>query len=140
MSKMDSHDPFDYLKYKLWPKEGSGVKVPIWFPPTKSQESPWNSCVQMMCNILLERSWYGLQLFFKPHFNRRSAQKVRALQNVEGPNFGTKWHLDATPMANHKKYYKGEGNGFPQVWAMVSLVNPCMPMAHSCTKSAPTMH
>ncbi len=25
MSKMGSHDPFEYLKHKLWPKEGSGV-------------------------------------------------------------------------------------------------------------------
>ncbi len=26
MSKMHSHDPFGYLKHKLWPKEGPGVK------------------------------------------------------------------------------------------------------------------
>jgi hypothetical protein len=25
-------------------------------------------------------------------------------------------------MAKHKEYYKGEGDGFPQVWAMVNLV------------------
>jgi hypothetical protein len=46
-------------------------------------------------------------------------------------------------MANHKKYYKGEGGGFPQIWVMVNLVNlmsPCMPAAHPCTKSVPTMH
>jgi hypothetical protein len=29
MSKMGLHVPFEYLKYKLWPKEGSKVKVPI---------------------------------------------------------------------------------------------------------------
>jgi hypothetical protein len=29
MSKMGSHDPFGYLKHKLWPKEGSKVKQPI---------------------------------------------------------------------------------------------------------------
>jgi hypothetical protein len=29
MSKMSSHDPFRYFKHKLWPKEGSGVKLPI---------------------------------------------------------------------------------------------------------------
>jgi hypothetical protein len=27
--KMGSHDPFEYLKHKLWPKERPGVKVPI---------------------------------------------------------------------------------------------------------------
>jgi hypothetical protein len=29
MSKMGLHDPFEYLKPKLWPKEGLGVKLPI---------------------------------------------------------------------------------------------------------------
>jgi hypothetical protein len=43
-------------------------------------------------------------------------------------------------MAKHKEYYKGEGGGFPQIWAVMSFVNPYLPMAHSCTKSAPTMH
>jgi hypothetical protein len=37
-------------------------------------------------------------------------------------------------MAMHKVYYKGEGGGFPQVWAMVSFVNPCLPLARPCTK------
>jgi hypothetical protein len=29
------------------------------------------------------------------------------------------------PMAKHKEYYKGEGGGFPQVWAVVSIVSMC---------------
>jgi hypothetical protein len=29
MSKMSLHDPFEYLKHKLWPKERPGVKLPI---------------------------------------------------------------------------------------------------------------
>jgi len=41
MSKMSLHEPFGYLKHKLWPKEGSVVKLSIWFPTIKSQESPW---------------------------------------------------------------------------------------------------
>jgi hypothetical protein len=43
-------------------------------------------------------------------------------------------------MANRKKYYKGEGGGFPQIQAMVSLISPCMDMIHPCNKSAPTVH
>jgi hypothetical protein len=42
-------------------------------------------------------------------------------------------------VAMHKKYM-GEGVGFPQVRAVVSLVNPCLPMVCLWTKSAPTMH
>jgi hypothetical protein len=37
-------------------------------------------------------------------------------------------------MTRHIIYYKGEGGGFPQVRAVVSLVNPCLPMARQCTK------
>jgi hypothetical protein len=45
-----------------------------------------------------------------------------------------KWHLDVGPMARHKIYYKGEGGGFLQVQAMVSLVSLWLPVAHPCTK------
>jgi hypothetical protein len=39
----------------------------------------------------------------------------------------TKWHLGAGLLAKHKVYYKGEGGGFPQVRAVVSLVSMCCP-------------
>jgi hypothetical protein len=52
----------------------------------------------------------------------------------------TKWHLGASPMAKHIVYYKGEGGGFPQVQAMVSLVNLCLLVTRLCTKSVSTMH
>jgi hypothetical protein len=38
-----------------------------------------------------------------------------------------KSHLNVGSMASHRVYYKGEGGGFPQVRAMVSLVCPCYP-------------
>ncbi len=37
----------------------------------------------------------------------------------------TKNHLDVGPVERCRVYYKGEGGGFPQVWAVVSLVCPC---------------
>ncbi len=49
-------------------------------------------------------------------------------------SLGTKWHLSVGPMAKHKVYYKGEGDGFPQVWAVVNLVSSCLPMIRPCTK------
>jgi len=48
---------------------------------------------------------------------------------------GTKCHLGAGPVTRHRIYYKGEGGGFPQVQAMVSLVSPCLPMARPCIKN-----
>jgi hypothetical protein len=44
---------------------------------------------------------------------------------LESPR--TKIHLDVGSMASHRVYYKGEGGGFPQVQAMVSLVCLCCP-------------
>jgi hypothetical protein len=71
----------------------------------------------------------------------------------------TKSHLDVGPVERCRVYYKGEGGGFPQVWAMVNLMCPCCPWwvlcvhvarGESCvsvlpvvspsTKGAPTMH
>jgi len=42
-------------------------------------------------------------------------------------------------VARHRVYYKGEGGGFPQVRAVVSLVSPCLPVVHPCTKKVTTM-
>jgi hypothetical protein len=49
----------------------------------------------------------------------------------------TKSHSDVGPAGRHKEYYMGEGGGFPRVWAVVSLVNPKLPMACPSIKSAP---
>ncbi len=37
-------------------------------------------------------------------------------------------------MVRHILYYEGEGGGFPQVWAVANFMNPCLPVAHPCTK------
>jgi hypothetical protein len=72
MSKMGFHYPFGYLNHKLWPKERSGVKLPIWLSTTKSRELLRCICVHVMCHIWLESFRWRLQLFFKLHFNRRT--------------------------------------------------------------------
>jgi len=62
---------------------------------------------------------------------------------ISGHPFGspeTKCHLDVGLLERHKVCYKGEGGGFPQVWAMVSLVSPNLPVARLSTKSALTRH
>jgi len=43
-------------------------------------------------------------------------------------------------MAGHIIYYKGESGGFPQVYAVVSLVSLNLPVACSNTKNVQTMH
>jgi hypothetical protein len=132
MSKMALHEPFRHLKHKLCAKEGPGVKLAIWLPTTKSQESTRFPCVQATCDILLKSSRRGLQLCFRPHRDRRFAQEVMCLQSCESPS-----HLDVAPVEWCKIYYMGEGGGFPRVRAVMSLVSPKMPVAHPSTKGAP---
>jgi hypothetical protein len=49
---------------------------------------------------------------------------------------GIKNHSNVGVVKRCRKYYKGEGGGFPQVWAVVSLVSPESPMACPSTKGA----
>jgi hypothetical protein len=48
----------------------------------------------------------------------------------------TKSHSDVGATERHKEYYMGEGGGFPRVQAVVSLVNPRLPVACPSTKGA----
>jgi hypothetical protein len=72
-------------------------------------------------------------------------------QSRGSPNFGNfrtptceswdkKNHLDVGLVERHIVYYKGEGGGFPQIRAVMSLVTPSLPMVRPSTKSVPTMH
>jgi hypothetical protein len=88
MYKMGSHDPFEHLKHKLWPKERLGVKLTIWLLTTKSWESTWCFSVQVACDIPFESSRQGLQLCFRPHCNHRSTRKVMGAQSNGSPRCG----------------------------------------------------
>jgi hypothetical protein len=52
----------------------------------------------------------------------------------------TKSHLDVSLVERHRIYYKRNGGDFPQVRAVVNLVNLSLPMVRPSTKSAPIMH
>jgi hypothetical protein len=42
-------------------------------------------------------------------------------------SLGTKCHLDVALVERHKVYYKREGDGFPQVCAVVNLMSSSCP-------------
>jgi len=87
MSKVGSHCSFGHLKHKLWPKEGPEIKLSVWLPTRKSRESTQFTWLQRVCNIPLESFRRKLQLYFKPHFDPRSAHKVMGFQNRGNPNW-----------------------------------------------------
>jgi hypothetical protein len=61
--------------------------------------------------------------------------KISRLPSWESWDKMTFW---VRPMANQRKYYKGEGGGFPQVQVVMNFGSLCMPVAHMCTKSIST--
>jgi len=88
MSKMGLHDPFGHLKHKLWPKERLQVKLTIWLPTIKSWELTRFIYVQVVCDISLKSSQWGLQFCSRPHLNLKSAREIMSPQSCEIPNFG----------------------------------------------------
>jgi hypothetical protein len=62
------------------------------------------------------------------------------ISGLSNGSLGTKCHLDVAPMKRCIIYCKGEGGGFPQVWAVVSLVSPSLPVVRLNTKSVQIMH
>ncbi len=128
-----------YLKYKLWPKEGLGVKLLICLP--------WFAYVPHIIRKLSTRAITFLQTSpqsevctksYGPPKSRESQFREFRDSQVGSPM--TKWHLGVGPMARHNKYYRGEGDGFSQVQTVVNLVSPCLFMVCSCIKSVTIMH
>jgi hypothetical protein len=165
---MGSHDPFAHLKHKLWPKEKSGVKLAIrkscQFLTLNGRESNCqfdsrplkvrNRPNFLMCTWCATYCWKDLNKSYNfvldfisigglhtklwgPKITRVPTLAISGLP-LGSPE--TKSHLDVGLVERHKVYYKGEGDGFPQVRAVVSLVNSNLPVACPNTKSAPTMH
>ncbi len=130
---------FGYLKHKLWPKEGPGVKLPVWLPTRKSWESSLFTWLQSSCN-----SWKAFDESYNFALNRISIRGlfvklwgskvagilIGAISKLSLRSPGREKSvatLDVGFVANHRVYYKGEGGGFLQVHAVVSLVCPCCP-------------
>ncbi len=55
--------------------------------PLKVKNLPDLLTFMCLCHILLERSWWRLQLFFRPHINQRSSKKIMGLQTRKIPHF-----------------------------------------------------
>jgi hypothetical protein len=133
MSKMGSHDPFGHLKHKWWLKKRPKVRNHPDFLTCR-----W--CVTYRWKALNKGYnfvWYLISIRGL-HTKLWAPKVVKVLVvKISGfplGNFKTKWHLGVRPMARHKVYYKGEGNGFPQVWVVMSLMSLCLLVVRPCTK------
>jgi hypothetical protein len=82
---MASHWSFGHLQPKLWAKEGPGVKLVVWLPTTKSQESTSSRRLQMECDGALKSSRGELKLWFRPHSNQRLEPRFVSVQSPGNP-------------------------------------------------------
>jgi len=147
MSKMASHGPFGHLQHKLWQKKRPRVKLAIWLPTTKNQESTNPGAYRQNAThhwkVLEESYKFVLDLIPIKGLSRKLwSFKVPGVQNgiVSGlllGSPGTKSHSNVGAVERHKVYYMGEGGGFPRVQAVVSHVSPKLPVACPSTKGAP---
>jgi hypothetical protein len=144
MSKMASHDSFGHMQPKLWAKEGSGVKLTIWLPTIKSQESTQTWRAMRKWEMTLESSQGELQDWFRPCPDRRLGREVMMAQSLGSLNqdsFGTPF------WESRNKEPLGHGRGgatqrilyggrwwLPWVRAVVSQVSPRSPVACPNTK------
>jgi hypothetical protein len=137
MFKIGSLGSFEHLKHKLWAKEGPGVELPVWLPTTKSPELTFSRCPIRECDMALEssRREYNFALnriaiwglLAKLWGSKVAGVPFGAISGLPFWSPGKNSHLDVASVESCRVYYKGEGGGFPQVRAVVSLVCSCCP-------------
>jgi hypothetical protein len=150
MSKMGSHDPFGHLNTSYGQKKGRESNCKIDSQPLKVTNWPdfrarrwratyyWkalNEGYNFALNLISIGSLHTM--LWDPKVARIPTLAISRLP-FRSPR--TKCHLDVGLVERHKVYYKGEGGGFPQIWAVVYLVSSSLPVAHPSTKNVTTMH
>jgi hypothetical protein len=131
-------------------KKNKESKCQFDFRPLKFRNLPslnaWRGHATYCWKALDEGSNFALNLILIRGFQKKLwaskmarvlISKISRLPTWESQE---KWDLGATPMAKHINYYKGEGDGFPQIQTMVNLVSLFIPMACLCIKNVPTIH
>jgi hypothetical protein len=135
---MASHWPFGHLQPKLWAKEGPGIKLAVWLPTTKSQESTRSRRALWECDMALKSSFRGLQLWFKPCPNPRSGRGATKSQSPGTPTGTVSGQLRDSisgipgksdirmplPRSNAKYTIGSKVVAYSRVQAVVSLVCP----------------
>jgi len=131
---MASHWPFGHLQPKLWAKEGPGVKLAVWLPTIKSQESTCSWLRLEECDTTLESSQRELQLWFRTRSSL--GRGVMAVQSSESPagivsrlhfeSPNKMCHLDVASATSRKEYYREWGGGlFPSPGRGEFCVSKC---------------
>ncbi len=107
------------------------VKLAVWLPTFKSQESTSSRPPNWECDTSLERSRRGLQVWFRPRCDQTLQSGVISSQSLGTPpgtvfgtiselrprspgspgSLGKKWHLGVGAAECHRVYYREYGGG-----------------------------
>ncbi len=127
-----------HLKHKSWTKERPR--------PIKVRNRPdlgvCKSNAKHRWKALKESYNFALEFIAIKGLNKELwTPKVPGVQTGAGLGLlfgssGKKCHSDVGAVGKHKKYYMGEGGGFPRVRAVVSHVSPRSPVACVSIESA----
>jgi hypothetical protein len=131
---MPSHWQFGHPQPKLWAKEGPGVKLAVWLPTTKSRELTCSRSPIQVCDMALERSRRGLQLWFRSRRDPTLQSGVMEVQSFGSPagtisrlHFGSLrnlCHLDAPLRRVVENTIGSKVVAYSQVRAVVNFVCP----------------
>jgi uncharacterized Zn-finger protein len=131
---MALHWSFGHLQPKLWAKEGPGVKLAVWLPTTKSQESTCSQCALRECDMVLESSLWGATTLVhtlswsKVRARSYEVPKTRVSDPGLQPGKVESWKksdIRAWVPRRVTEYTIGSKVvAYSRVWAVVSLVCP----------------
>jgi hypothetical protein len=134
---MGSHYSFRHVKHKLWPKKGRESNCQFDSRPQKVRNRPdllsfrgrdtyrWKALDESY-NFALNHTSIG-GLLAKLWGSKVAEVPASEISRLPLGSPGKKSHLDVASVESCKVYYNGEGGGFPQVRAVVSLMCPCCP-------------
>jgi hypothetical protein len=120
---MASHWQFGHLQPKLWAKEGPGVKLAVDngpLPDVQFERATWR------WKDLDEGYIFGSDLVVQSGVMAVQSSGSPA-ETISGLHFGSPGnlcHSDVASATSRREYYMGEGDDFPRVRAVVSLVCP----------------
>jgi len=101
MFKMGSHDPFGYLKHKLWPKEGPlKVKNRLDFLVCRWHTTYHWKFFDEGYEFALDLTSIG-GLHAKLWASKVTGVLILGISGLSHGSLGTKWHLAIGPMAKH---------------------------------------
>jgi hypothetical protein len=110
-------------QFDSWPLKVRNRPLPnIWF---ESAIHRWKISTRATSLVQTSsRSDFAVRSYELPKSQDSNRDSFGTISRLQLGSPGKKSHLDVVSAESCKEYYKGEGGGFPRVWAVVSQMSP----------------